>query len=134
MNQLLATLRHRPAPLAGTFVALLLAAIMVTVTASLIGTGATYEPPAQTLAATAADVTGAPSVAVTSGSGQNAMTDVLPLSAYRGVPGALARRIAAIPGVKAAEPDVSVPGAIGLPVGQLPSGSPALPGTGQVGA
>lgn len=130
MNQLTATLRHRPASLAGTLVALLLAAVLVTVTASLIGTGVTYEPPAQALAATAVDVVGAPSVAVTSGSGQNATTDVLPLSAYRRVPSALARRIAEIPGVKAAVPDVSVPAAIVLPAGQVVTGSPAEPVTG----
>lgn len=130
MNQLLATLRHRPAPLAGTFIALLLAAILVTVTASLIGTGVTYQPPAQALAATAVDVVGAPDVAVTSGSGQNATTDVLPLSAYRRVPGALADRIAAIPGVKAAVADVSVPVAIVLAGGQVVTGGSAQPVTG----
>ncbi|MBO0770396.1 MAG: FtsX-like permease family protein [Actinobacteria bacterium] len=130
MNQLLATLRHRPAPLAGTFVALLLAAVLVTVMASLIVTGVTYEPPAQALAATAVDVTGAPTVAVTSGSGQNASTDVLPLSAYRRVPASLARRITAIPGVKAAVPDVSVPVAVMLPGGRVVTGSPAQPVTG----
>lgn len=130
MNQLLATLRHRPAPLAGTFVALLLAAVLVTVTASLIGTGVTYQPPARALAATAVDVTGAPTVAVTSGSGQDVTTDVVPLSAYRRVPASLARRIAPIPGVKAAVPDVSVPVAIVLPGGQVVTGSPAEPVTG----
>jgi putative ABC transport system permease protein len=130
VNQLIATLRHRPAPLAGTFVALLLAAVLVTVTASIIGTGITYQPSAQALAATAVDVVGAPSVAVTSGSGQNATTDVLLLPGYRRVPGSLAGRIAAIPGVQAAVPDVSVPVALLLPSGQAVTGTAAEPVTG----
>ena len=87
MSQLLATLRRRPAPLIGTFVALTVAALLVTVTAMFLGTSLTLSVPAQRLAGTAVVVMGNPNVAVTSGAGtDNAETDVLPLPDYRRVP------------------------------------------------
>ena len=45
MRQFLATLRRRPAPLIGTFVALTLAALLVTATTIFIGTGVTLSAP-----------------------------------------------------------------------------------------
>ena len=50
MRQFLATLRRRPAPLIGTFVALTLAALLVTATTIFLGTGLTLSAPAQRLA------------------------------------------------------------------------------------
>ena len=119
--QLLATLRRRPAPLIGTFVALTLAALLVTVTAIFLGTGLTLSVPAQRLAGTAVVVIGNPNVGVTSGAGDNVETDVLPLPDYRRVPLGLASRLAAVPGVAAAVPDISFQVALEL------AGGPSQP-------
>ena len=45
MREFLATLRRRPAPLIGTFVALAMAALLVTATTIFIGTGVTLSAP-----------------------------------------------------------------------------------------
>ena len=60
MREFLATLRRRPAPLIGTFVALAMAALLVTATTIFIGTGITLSAPAQRLAGTTVVVTGNP--------------------------------------------------------------------------
>jgi putative ABC transport system permease protein len=123
MGQLLATLRHRPAPLIGTFVALSFAALLVTVTTVFIGTGLTLSVPAQRLAGTAVVVTGNPNVRVTSGTGDNVETDVLPLPDYRRVPLALANRLASVRGVEAAIPDVSFQVALESAGGRIATGT-----------
>ena len=89
----------RPAPLIGTFVALAMAALLVTATAIFIGTGITLSAPAQRLAGTTPVVTGNPDVRVTSGAGDNVETDVLPLPDYRRVPLGLANGLASVDGV-----------------------------------
>ncbi|MGO9149250.1 MAG: FtsX-like permease family protein [Acidimicrobiales bacterium] len=128
MSQLLATLRRRPAPLIGTFVALTVAALLVTVTAMFLGTSLTLSVPAQRLAGTAVVVMGNPNVAVTSGAGtDNAETDVLPLPDYRRVPLGLATRLTAVPGVKSAVPDISFEVALELGGGRVATGSAANP-------
>ena len=128
MSQLLATLRRRPAPLIGTFVALTVAALLVTVTAMFFGTSLTLSVPAQRLAGTAVVVMGNPNVAVTSGAGtDNAETDVLPLPDYRRVPLGLATRLAAVPGVESAVPDMSFQVALELAGGRVATGSAADP-------
>ena len=128
MSQLLATLRRRPAPLIGTFVALTVAALLVTVTAMFFGTSLTLSVPAQRLAGTAVVVMGNPNVAVTSGAGtDNAETDVLPLPDYRRVPLGLATRLAAVPGVESAVPDISFQIALELADGRVATGSAADP-------
>ncbi len=128
MSQLLATLRRRPAPLIGTFVALTVAALLVTVTAMFFGTSLTLSVPAQRLAGTAVVVMGNPNVAVTSGAGtDNAETDVLPLPDYRRVPLGLATRLAAVPGVESAVPDISFQVALELAGGRVATGSAADP-------
>ena len=105
MRQLLATFRHRPAPLIGTFVALTVAAVLVTMTTMFLGTALTLSVPAQRLVGAAVAVTGNPNVTIHSiPSGQNAETDVLPLPDYRRVPVGLARRLAAVRGVQSAIP------------------------------
>jgi len=72
------------------------------------GTSLTLSVPAQRLAGTAVVVMGNPNVAVTSGAGtDNAETDVLPLPDYRRVPLGLATRLAGLPGVESAVPDIS---------------------------
>jgi hypothetical protein len=45
MREFLATLRRRPAPLIGTFVALAMAALLVTAITIFIGTGITLSAP-----------------------------------------------------------------------------------------
>ena len=60
MRQLVATLRRRPGPLVGTFVALFAAAVVVTMAATLARTGQTLKPPVERLAGAAAVVTGNP--------------------------------------------------------------------------
>lgn len=129
MRMLLATLRRRPGPLVGTLVALSVAALVVTLMASFVGT-ASVKVPAQRLAATAVVVTGDANVSFTSGSGQGATTEVLALPAYRRVPAALASKLAALPGVAAAVADVSVPLALELPDGKVATGTSAAPITG----
>jgi putative ABC transport system permease protein len=128
MSQLLATLRRRPAPLIGTFVALTVAALLVTVTAMFFGTSLTLSVPAQRLAGTAVVVMGNPNVAVTSGAGtDNAETDVLPLPDYRRVPLGLATRLVGVPGVESAIPDMSFEVALELGDGRVATGSATDP-------
>lgn len=127
MRQLLATLRHRPAPLVGTFVALSFAALLVSITTVFLGTGLTLSVPAQRLAGTAVVVTGNADVSVTSGSGDNEETDVMPLPDYRRVRAFLARRLSSVPGVAAAIPDISFPVALVLANGTVAAGSAAEP-------
>jgi hypothetical protein len=79
MRQLYATLRHRPTPLAGTFIALTLTAMFVTWAISL-GEAAGSSVPVQRLANAAVVVTGTSTISVTSGSGPSANTNTVPLS------------------------------------------------------
>ena len=130
MREFLVSLSRRPAPLIGTFVALTLACMLVTVTACLIGTSLTMTVPAQRLAGTSVVVTGNQNVAVTSGQGQDASTDVLALPAYRRLPAGLATQLAAVPGVAAAVPDMSVPLALQASDGRVLTGTAAQPLTG----
>ena len=109
MKEFLVALRRQPAPLIGTFVSLLLMAILVTVSASLVGTGLTLKPSAQRLVDASVVVTGNQELTIHAGQGNEAETDVLGLPTYRRVPASLARTIAAVPGVAAAVPDVAVP-------------------------
>jgi ABC-type lipoprotein release transport system permease subunit len=127
MRQFLATLRRRPAPLIGTFVALAMAALLVTATTILIGTGITLSAPAQRLADATLVVTGNPDVRVTSGTGGNVERDVLPLPDYRRVPLGLASRLASVDGVAAAVSDVSFQVALELASGTVATGTAAEP-------
>lgn len=91
-----------------------------------VGTSLTMTVPAQRLAGTSVVVTGNQNVAVTSGQGQDASTDVLALPRYRRLPVGLA----AVPGVAAAVPDVSVPLALQVPDDRVLTGTAAQPLTG----
>lgn len=130
MRKFLVSMRRRPAPLIGTFVALTLACMLVTVITCLIGTSQTMTVPAQRLAGVSVVVTGNQNVAVTSGQGKDASTGVLALPAYRRLPAALATRLTAVPGVAAAVPDLSIPLALQAPDGRVLTGSAAEPLTG----
>ena len=125
MRQLYATLRHRPAPLAGILVALTLTAMFVTWAFSLGEAAKTTDVPAQRLAGAAVIVTGNPTLAVTSGSGPSASTNTVPLSSYRRVPASLLVRLTAIAGVQDAAADQSIPLALQLPDHQIVTGTSA---------
>jgi putative ABC transport system permease protein len=125
MRILLATLRRRPAPLIGTLVSLTVAALLVTIVSGLVGTAITMTLPAGRLAGAAVVVTGNPNMRFTYGTGQGASTDTVPLPAYRRVPAGLAARLAELPGVARAIPQVSVPVALELPGGRVVTGGPA---------
>jgi len=127
MGQLLATLRHRPAPLIGTFVALTLAAMLITMTAIFLGTGLTLSVPAQQLAGTTVVVTGNPNVSIVAGAGQNIETDVLSLPDFRRVPVGLADRLASVQGVASAVPNLSFQVALESASGRITTGSTTDP-------
>lgn len=128
MRLLAATLR-RPAPVVGTLVALLLAAVLVTWTLSMAVTGDRAAVPPQRLAGTAAVVLCQPSVAVIAGSGDNRSTSSVSLAAYRRLPASVATELARLPGVATTVPDVSVPVALALPDGRVDAGTSAQPVT-----
>ncbi|HTW99693.1 MAG TPA: hypothetical protein VMD59_12995, partial [Acidimicrobiales bacterium] len=122
---------RRPSPVLGTLFSLALSAAIVTLTASVIGSGLRFAAPAERLAAATVVVAGTPTAAVTSGSGSTAQTSVDDLAAYRRVPLALVRRLAAVPGATAAIPMVSIPLALSLPGGRVVTGSASEPLTGE---
>ena len=122
MGQLLATLRHRPAPLIGTFVALTLAAMLITMTAIFLGTGLTLSVPAQQLAGTTVVVTGKPNVSMSPRAGDNVETDVLSLPDFRRVPVGLADRLASVDGVASAVPNLSFQVALESASGSIATG------------
>jgi putative ABC transport system permease protein len=122
---LLASLR-RPAPLVGSLVALTMSALIIVIASSFIGTGARIAGPAGRLAGAAVVVTGHQQLTVREYDG----TDSVPLPDYRRVPASLADRLASLPGVAAAIPDVSFPVAVSLPGGGVLTGSPTAPLTG----
>lgn len=130
MRQLLATLRHRPAPLVGTFVALVVTAMVVTWAFALGNAGGTANVPVQRLANASVVVTGDQSITITYGTGKNPTTDVRSLASYRRVPAALATTLAKLPGVRAAVADQSVPLALELSNGRVVTGTSVEPTTG----
>lgn len=109
ISQVWAALRRRPGPLAGTFVALTVAALLVTVTACLIGTGLGAPVPPQRLAAATVVITGDQSVRFTYGHGDQAETESVALPSYRRLPASLAGEMSGLPGVRQAVADVSFP-------------------------
>ena len=127
MGQLLATLRHRPAPLIGTFVALTLAAMLITMTAIFLGTGLTLSVPAQQLAGTTVVVTGKPNVSIVAGAGDNIETDVLSLPDFRRVPVGLADHLGSVQGVASAIPNLSFQVAFESAEGNIATGTTTDP-------
>jgi len=97
---MLAGIRRGPGPLLAAVVASLAAATL-TVAAISTAAAATQAPPGR-LAGASVVVAGSTSVSVTTGSGQNANQESLPLPAYRGVPASLAQTLARVPGAAAA--------------------------------
>jgi putative ABC transport system permease protein len=127
MRHLFMSWHRRPGPFVGTLVALMVAAILMTAIACLLGTSLTWTVPPERLAGATVVVTGHQEVRVTSGTGANASTDTLPLPSYRRVPTALAARLAHLPGVAQSVADISFPLGLQLPNGRITSGTAAGP-------
>jgi putative ABC transport system permease protein len=123
LRQLAGTLRHRPAVLAGSLIAITLSSMVIVISASFVATGASTVVPPDRLAGAAVVVTGRQQVSATFGRGEDAETERLALPGYRRVPAALARRLAAIPGVTRAVADVSFPVALDLGHGRVITGT-----------
>jgi putative ABC transport system permease protein len=105
---MLAGLRRSPGPLIGT-----LAAALTTATLSVAALGvATAHTPSPLGRLAGADVAVAAStqLRVTTGSGDSAQTETVPLPAYRGVPAGLAGQLARVPGVASAAGESGFPG------------------------
>ena len=97
---MMAGIRRGPGPLIGTVVASLTAATLIV--AAISTAAAATQAPAGRLAGASVVVAGSTSVSVTTGSGQDASQESLPLPAYRGVPASLAQSLARVPGAAAA--------------------------------
>lgn len=103
----LAGLRRRPGPILGTLVAATTAATLsvAAVSVALAHTSA----PLGRLAGADVVVAGSTQLSVTTGSGPDAQTASVPLSAYRGVPVGLAGELARVPGVASAVAESGFP-------------------------
>jgi putative ABC transport system permease protein len=111
---MLAGIRRGPGPLIGTVVASAAAAAL-TVAAISVAAADTQAPTGR-LASASVVVAGSTNVTVIHGSGEDAEHQSLPLPAYRGVPAALAQRLAQVPGA------ASAVGEAGFPNGTVPHG------------
>ena len=109
---MLAGVRRGPGPLIGTVVASAAAAAL-TVAALSVAVADTATP-AGRLADASVVVAGDTSLHVTVGQGEDARQS-LPLSAYRGVPAALAGQLARVPGAASAEGESGFPGGVARP-------------------
>lgn len=104
-----ASVRFRPASFAGTFVALLFAAAIVTACGTLLQTGITAHVPPVRYAHVPVVVAASPEARITTGHGDNKDSETAPLTDRPRLATALAGRIAARPGVAAAVPDIAFP-------------------------
>ena len=103
----LSGIRRGPGPLIGTVVASAAAAILTV--AAISTAAADTQASAGRLAGASVVVAGSTNLSVTVGSGQNAQQEGLPLPAYRGVPAALAQRLARVPGAASAQGESGFP-------------------------
>ena len=97
---MLAGIRRAPGPLIGTVVAAATAAALTVAAISIAA--ADTRAPAGRLASASVVVAGSTNLSVTLGRGKDANHESLPLAAYRGVPTALAQRLAQVPGALSA--------------------------------
>ncbi|MEU6854873.1 FtsX-like permease family protein [Actinacidiphila alni] len=104
-----ASVRFRPASFAGTFIALLFAAAVVTACGSMLQTGITAHVKPVRYAHTPVVVAADPSAHIRTGHGDDADTETASLPEQPRVDTALADRIAGVPGVAAAVPDTAFP-------------------------
>jgi putative ABC transport system permease protein len=126
MMSVLRTSLRRPAPLIGSLIALILSALIIVIAAAFIGTGAQATGPVDRLAGAAVVVTGDQQLSVHA----DGQRESIPLPGYRRLPVTLAARIASVPGVAAAVPDLSFPVALSVPGGRVVTGLGAAPLTG----
>ena len=104
---MLAGLLRDPGPVIGTLVA---SVVTATLTVAAITVGSAQSPsPLGRLASADVVVAGSTALQVTTGHGAGASTQSVPLPAYRGIPGSLARELAAVPGVARATPEAGFP-------------------------
>ena len=104
---MLAGIRRDPGPLIGTVVASATAAVLTV--AALSVAVADTQVPAGRLASASVVVAGSTNVTVTTGKGQDAEHESVPLPAYRGVPADLAQYLAQVPGAVRRRPGRSSP-------------------------
>jgi putative ABC transport system permease protein len=104
-----AAVRCRPAAFAGTFVALMMAALIVSACGILLETGLRVAVPPQRYAAAPVVVAADQQAHLVTGSGEGRTDSPQPLPDRARVDARLAERIAAAPGVAAAVPDVTFP-------------------------
>jgi len=105
---MLAGLRRSPGPLIGTLAAAVTAA---TLSVAALGVATARTPsPLGRLAGADVVVAASPQLRVTTGSGDSAQTETVPLQAYRGVPAGLAVQLARVPGVASATGESGFPG------------------------
>ncbi len=110
---MLAGIRRAPGPLLGTVVASAAAAALTV--AAIATAAADTQAPAGRLASASVVVAGSANVSVTLGRGEDANRESLPLPAYRGVPAALAQRLAQVPGAAAAVGESGFPNGVVRP-------------------
>jgi len=97
---MLAGLRRSPGPVIGTLAAAVTAA---TLSIAALGVATAHTPsPLGRLAGADVVVAASTQLQVTTGSGDSAQTETVPLEAYRGVPAELAGHLARVPGVASA--------------------------------
>jgi putative ABC transport system permease protein len=104
-----ASVRFRPASFVGTFVALLFAAAVVTACGTMLQTGITAHVAPVRYARVPVVAAANPQAHIVTGHGDNRDTETEPLTDQPRLDTALARAIAARPGVAAAVPDIAFP-------------------------
>jgi len=104
-----ASVRFRPASFAGTFIALLFAAAVVTACGTMLQTGITAHVAPVRYAHVPVVAAADPQARITTGHGDNRDTETAPFTDQPRLDTALARTIAAQPGVAAAVPDIAFP-------------------------
>jgi len=103
------SVRFRPTSFAGTFVALLFAAMLVSMCGVLMESGLRAHSTPERYARTPIVVTGPDSVSKRFGGGDGGYTEHLPLPERARLDAGLAARVAAVPGVASVVPDVTFP-------------------------
>ncbi|HEY3868375.1 MAG TPA: FtsX-like permease family protein [Actinocrinis sp.] len=112
---MLAGLRRRPAPMIGTLVAATTAAMLSIAAFSVVAEHS--QAPLGRLATADVVVAADNQLTYTTGQGDNADTESVPLPAYRGLPATLAQQLAGVSGV------ASAVGETGFPDGTVPPGT-----------
>ncbi|WP_326790240.1 FtsX-like permease family protein [Streptomyces sp. NBC_00151] len=104
-----AAVRFKPASFAGTFIALMMSALIVSACGILLETGARASVPAERYARAPVVVAADQYAHLVTGSGDSRSDSPAPLPDTARVDGALARKVAHVPGVREAVPDFAFP-------------------------